>query len=184
MSPNTYLRLGHNKILHLILVIFFWQPKKHNELWEALPIFSLSIRKRQNFLFLFVIFFLIAKKSTMSCRKPCPKFLSFTRHSKIPHFICHFCMPKFSLFIRAQHYSSFQICHFIGKKAPQATEGYTLIFIFSPDMTLLYKKKDYRLLEIMQKSSCYFSYDTLYQTKHHRLLEAIPKISFLLIFLI
>ena len=51
-------------------------------------------------------------------------------------------------------------------------------------MTLLYKKKDYRSLEIMQKSSCYFSYDTLYQTKHHRLLEAIPKISFLLIFLI
>ena len=148
------------------------------------PYFHYLLGNGKTSYFYLSFFFLLPKKSTMSCRKPCPKFLSFTRHSKIPHFICHFCMPKFSLFIRAQHYSSFQICHFIGKKAPQATEGYTLIFIFSPDMTLLYKKKDYRSLEIMQKSSCYFSYDTLYQTKHHRLLEAIPKISFLLIFLI
>ena len=91
MSPNTYLQLGHNKILHLILVLFFGSQKSTMSYGRLCPHFHHLLGNSKISDFYLSFFFLIAiKKSTISCQRPCPKFLSFTRTQQTSSFYLSF----------------------------------------------------------------------------------------------
>ena len=108
MSPNTYLQLGHNKILHLILALFFGSQKSTMSYGRLCPHFHhlLGNSKISDFYLSFFFSYCQKKHYELSEAMPkifiiyqdtakffilfvifvCPNFHCLSGHSIIPHF--------------------------------------------------------------------------------------------------